>query len=125
MQKTGDGANEKGAVTAKLSWQNDVNAAVGGAWQLPPFSKYPVVVPSYMMGPKAFRTSIITKECEKLQPGDEKCAIHFESPAELGVHRKEVLLSCDGCTRNIQRKATCNCDIGANLYNRFGSNGAS
>ena len=31
VQKTGDGANEKGAVTAKLSWQNDVNAAVDGA----------------------------------------------------------------------------------------------
>ena len=44
VQKTGDGANEKGAVTAKLSWQNDMNAAVDGAWQLPPFCKYPVAV---------------------------------------------------------------------------------
>ena len=61
-QKTGSGANEKGAVTATLSRQNKVNAAVDGAWQVPPFCKYPVAGPWCLMGPRASRTSVQPSE---------------------------------------------------------------
>ena len=86
-QKTGDSANEKGAVTATLSRQNDVNAAVDGPWQLPPFCKYPVAGPSCLMRPRASRTSITAKQCGKLQQEDEKCAMHFESRADPWIYR--------------------------------------
>ena len=42
---TGNGGNAKLAVTAKLPLQDNVNAAVDVAWQIPPFCKYLIAGP--------------------------------------------------------------------------------
>ena len=54
--ETGIGANAKEAVTAKFFRQDNVNAALDVAWQIPPFCKYLIAGPSCLRGPMASRT---------------------------------------------------------------------
>ena len=101
---TGNGANAEEAATAKLPWQDNVNAAVVAAWLIPPFCKHLAVSPSCLMGPRAHTS----------QP--EKCNPPAKGHAELGVHR-------EGGTPTLRqtRKITCNCDNGVYMYDQFGS----
>ena len=75
------------AVTATFTWQNDVSAAVDGAWQTPPFCNRHAVD-----GTKGLQDMFLP-ECQLV---GETCTLHLESHVELWVYQWEVLQSCDG-----------------------------
>ena len=124
---TGNGANAKEAVTAKLPWQDNVNAAVDVAWHVPPLCTSLIAGPSRLMGPRPPRQWKRHHKRNKVRSNKEETGSVQSTLKVLpgsGSTEREVLPSCDGCTPNNQRKNYCNCGNGAHLYNRFGGNGA-
>ena len=87
---TGNGANAKEAVSAKLPWQDNVNAVAHAACQEPPLCKNIIAGPSCLMGTKASKRMGNHHKRNKVRRNKEETgsAVHFKDFAELRVHRK-------------------------------------